>query len=197
MDKKTDEQKRQEQWIISSLENSLINIVPMKVIQSFSNWLSSSNIELFNSAVHAVNTILLAKGKDFSKKDISLKLLQSDIVNDIIRPGDPILKHSLFSIINVLLEHTFEYEPIRYNPNEGMFEFEVPLIAHLSSEHYIAITQINGAEIQHSDMGKEKTMSRDKLITYLTNIALVPHPDKIQHVKFRKMSDTECAYVWG
>ncbi|MEW5894919.1 MAG: hypothetical protein AB1650_04065, partial [Candidatus Omnitrophota bacterium] len=164
-------------------------------IKAYREWLRSPGISLLNCGVYSLRDFLKEKEIEVTLEQISISTLAVDILSNIIQPGEPALKTSLFAIDRVARAYDLDHKVIKVQPGD-ILKISAPFIASFGSEHFVTVTEINDTDVHYLDIGRPVTAGREDFVKQATGFVLIAGglPDGIKH---KEVSDDEKAYVWG
>ncbi|MFH1360598.1 MAG: cysteine peptidase family C39 domain-containing protein, partial [Candidatus Omnitrophota bacterium] len=163
-------------------------------IDTIYNWLREPSIYPLNCSIYALKDILTSHEIDTTLEELSVVSLLADLMNDIIRPGEPKLKTSLFAINEVAKAYGLDYKALKVLPYE-LWTIKTPFMANLKSEHFVMVTGMDEENVYYTDIGQAKFMPRDVFSNEFSGFVLAPPSDNLQEA--RLVSESMMAFVWG
>ncbi len=165
-------------------------------IGAITQWLSKPEIHPLNCSIYSLNDILVSRGFKPTLEEISVLTLTVDLMNNIIKPGDPKLKTSLLAMEKVAEAYELNYKAIKIKPQD-VFKLTTPFVANFSSEHFVTVTRIEGDTVHFIDIGQPDSLSKEQFVNQLTGYVLAPHVDELSRGTYEEITNTAKAFVWG
>ena len=109
-------------------------------------WLATPGLHIINCGVYALQDILAHHDLKKTPEELALLTIATDLLSNVIKPGDPKLKISLFSIDQALKGYGLNYGAARLKPVDVM-ALRTPFIAHFKEEHFGTVTGITDTEV--------------------------------------------------
>ncbi|MBF0523309.1 MAG: hypothetical protein HQL24_09680, partial [Candidatus Omnitrophica bacterium] len=165
-------------------------------IQEITSWLKKPAIHPLNCGVYALKDLLAAYDIKFSLEEVSVMSLLVDLMNDIVRPGDPKLKTSLYSINKIVSAYGLDLKAAKLAPHQ-LLKLKTPFLASFENEHFVTVTKITDSEVQYSDVGQKSIASYQDFVSEATGFVLAPDPKGRTDISFEYVPDAMQAFVWG
>jgi len=173
--------------------NSLITKSRIKQIE---NWLRKPEIHPLNCGVYALKDLLKKHNIETTLEELSVSSLMVDFMNDIIRPGDPKLKTSLFAINKLTDAYGLDLQSAKLNPVD-ILKLQPPFIANLEPEHFVTVTNIDADRVFYEDIGNTKSATFAEFVAKSTGFVLAPGLEEANDIVFENVPDSVKAFVWG
>ena len=136
------------------------------------------------------------KGIQAADQDIAVMALTVDILNGTVKPeGNPkIIKNSMFALSKASEYFGQKLYPVKIDMQgqSPSGKVPVPFIAHLSSDHYVLVTRIDGDKVYYTEEHKEAFVPMEKFLKRFTGNALVTKADGLV-----LLTDKEAMAVMG
>ncbi len=165
-------------------------------IKAFSAWLRNPDVRPLNCGVFALKDFLEQKGIPVTLEQISIATLAVDILSNIIQPGEPKLKTSLFALDRVAGVYPLDHQVLKVDPKD-VLRLPPPLIANFGSEHFVTVTKVEEGKVSFLDIGLARELSTAEFQKDLSGFVLLAPGEAKISVKSKEVSDQEKAFVWG
>jgi len=177
------------------LIDSNINFTKNRIDQ-VTNWLKKPDIHPLNCGVYSLRDILAANNIRTSLEELSVTSLLVDLMSDIVRPGEPKLKTSLYSMSKITKAWGLNLEPVKIAPSDAL-KLKTPFIANFDDEHFVTVTKIEADKIHVIDIGRKTTLSADEFVEQLSGFVLASDIGQQKEIKFEIVPDSVQAFIWG
>ncbi|HRZ39446.1 MAG TPA: cysteine peptidase family C39 domain-containing protein, partial [Candidatus Omnitrophota bacterium] len=165
-------------------------------IQEVAQWLRKPGIHPLNCGVFALHDFLKLSKMPISLEQAALSTLSVDLLTDIVKPGDPTLKTSLYAIDKVISLYQLDHAVIKLEPQD-ILKLNVPFIANFGQEHFVTVTAIDDKGVHVQDTGVERIMSQEDFLKDLSGYVLILKKNIPISVSYQNVDDVEKAFVWG
>jgi len=165
-------------------------------IDEYTRWLRRPEIHPLNCGVWALRDILASKDINVQLEELSVSSLMVDIMSDIIRPGDPSLKTSLYSISRIVDAYDLDFKAASLDPKD-VPKLQTPFIANFSDEHFVTVVAVNEGQVYYTDIGRSASATIDEFTSQLTGYVLAPNLEAQKDLKFEYVPESVQAFVWG
>ncbi len=165
-------------------------------IQQFTSWLKTPDIHPLNCGVYVLRDILTYYDIDVSLEELSVMSIVVDILSDIIKPGDPKLKTSLFAINKIVDAYGLNLKSARM-ASEDILKLKTPFIANFKDEHFVMVTAVQEGYVFYNDIGRAAMEKREEFLAQLSGFVLAPSLDEQESIAFEYIPDSLKAFVWG
>ena len=169
-------------------------------IRRISDWLKDPNIHPLNCGVYAMKDLLAGRDIEVPLEELSVASLTVDLMSDIVRPGEPKLKTSLYAINKVVSAYGLDFKPAKLAPDD-ILKLKTPFIASFGSEHFVTVTGVDAQNVYYTDIGRAESMPREDFVAQLSGFvfadssSLVSHPSSF--VNYELVPDSMQAFIWG
>ena len=184
----------------SSPDNKILVTPKVEVnednIKAVTRWLNNPDIHPLNCGVYALRDLLATQKVVTSLDELSLATLSIDLLNDIVRPGEPKLKTSLYSIEQVMQGYGLKFKAVKVEPAD-VLKLKAPFIASYQSEHFVTVKAIDQKNVYFTDIGKIVSLPKEKFAEELSGYVLVADSAAPSQVAVEEITDTAKAFVWG
>ncbi|MFT5388134.1 MAG: hypothetical protein ACI9E5_001270, partial [Candidatus Omnitrophota bacterium] len=165
-------------------------------VRQYKEWLNDPSIHPLNCGVFAAHDLLAAENIQVPLEEISINTLTVDILSNIIRPGDPRLKTSLFAINKVTEVYGINLHAIKIAPHD-VDQLNTPFIASFKDEHFVAVSDVRDGYVYYTDVGQSKVLSTDKFASEITGYVLAKDIKSNPQLQHESVSQSAQAFVWG
>ena len=165
-------------------------------VNEIRRWLGDPSIHHLNCGVYALNDILEARGIKKTPEEVSVMTVTLDLMSGIVKPGDKRLKTSLYALTEVAKTFDLDYSAAKFKP-ESVLKVRPPFIAHLTDEHFVTVTAVEGDVIRIMDLGQPAVMSRADFTAQATGFVLAEELDFFFQADFDNVPGNMQAFVWG
>ena len=165
-------------------------------VDEIRRWLGNPSIHHLNCGVYALNDILAARGIQKTPEEVSVMTVTLDLMSGIVKPGDKTLKTSLYALTQVAKTFDLDYSAAKFKP-ENVLKIRPPFIAHLTGEHFVTVTGIEGDTVRIMDLGQAAVMPRADFIKKATGFVLAEGLDFFFQANFENVPASMQAFVWG
>jgi len=144
-------------------------------IREITGWLKEPGIHPLNCGVYAMKDLLASQKVEVPLEELSVATLIVDLMSDIVRPGEPKLKTSLYAIHKVAGAYGLDFKSIKLDPAD-ILKLKTPFIANFGSEHFVTVNAIDAKNVYFTDIGRAQSMPRDEFVAQLSGFvyALLP-----------------------
>jgi hypothetical protein len=169
--------------------------LPPERIEQFTRWLR--DIQPIGSGAHALRELLEYRGVRMAVEDVAESLLAVDILNDIIAPGDSIVKNSLHAVREVANAYDLGFRAARIEPGDEL-ALKTPFIANLRGERYVVVTGSEGGVVTCTDMGVQSIRPRDGFLDEISGFVFAScAPEHVSGLQIDYVDGDIAAFVWG
>ncbi|MBL8014074.1 MAG: hypothetical protein JNN05_09530, partial [Candidatus Omnitrophica bacterium] len=165
-------------------------------ISDIKSWLSRPDIHSLNCGIYALTDILKARGIKSTLEEASVLTLTVDLMGNIIKPGEPKLKTSLFAIEKVAQAYCLKYQAVKIDPSQ-LEKLKTPFIANFKSEHFVTVTKIENGTIDFLDIGRPDSLTKEEFLNQFTGYVLTSDVSQLTPSLYKEINNTEKSFVWG
>ncbi len=165
-------------------------------IRSITQWLSDPQIHPLNCGVYALKDVLALQGIKSSLEEVAVLTLMVDLMSNIIKPGEPKLKTSLFAIHKVVDAFGLGLKAVKVQPQDAL-KLKTPFIANFTSEHFVTVTKVDAEKVYFNDIGRPASLSKKEFLSQMTGYVLASDVEQLGEGSYEVMSDAAKAFVWG
>ena len=144
-------------------------------IRRISDWLKDPNIHPLNCGVYAMKDLLAGRDIEVPLEELSVASLTVDLMSDIVRPGEPKLKTSLYAINKVVSAYGLDFKPAKLAPAD-ILKLKTPFIAGFGSEHFVTVTGVDAQNVYYTDIGRAESMPREDFAAQLSGFVFAELP---------------------
>src|SRR3989338_1366550 len=167
-------------------------------IAQVTDWLRDPGIHPLNCGVHALHDILASHNIKNSLEEISVMTLMVDLMNNIVKPGEPKLKTSLYAIKEIVNAYGLDLKAAKLAPKDTL-KLTPPFIANLKVEHFVTVTDVDDEKVYFNDIGRKVSLARDDFLKESTGFVLADKTDlsRLEKENVDYISHDAMAFVWG
>ncbi|MCA9402610.1 MAG: hypothetical protein KC897_02405, partial [Candidatus Omnitrophica bacterium] len=168
----------------------------LEYINQVVSWLRQPEIHPLNCGVYALRDILNAYEIDVELEEISVSSLAVDLMSHIVKPGEPKLKTSLYSISKIVDAYGLGFRNARLSPQD-VTKIDPPFIASFNNEHFVTVTAIQDGVVYYNDIGRPSQLSEASFVSQLSGFVLARNLNQHQNLEVEYIPDSMAAFVWG
>jgi len=166
------------------------------VVEEYQAWLEGGRVNPISTGVHALHSIISKTNPQSPPATIALAVLLVDIVAGVIRPGDAILRSSLFALKMVAQAYRLPYQAARI-PAEQIFYLERPVLCHFKDERFVVLTSFDNNRVRFEECSSACDDSREEFLRRLSGAVFAPASSLKQVRDGEEMHDAMAIYFWG
>ena len=122
-------------------------------IREITDWLKDPGIHPLNCGVYAMKDLLASQKVEVPLEELSVATLIVDLMSDIVKPGEPKLKTSLYAINKVAGAYGLDFKPAKLDPVD-ILKLKTPFIANFGSEHFVTVNAVDEKNVYFTDIGR-------------------------------------------
>ncbi|MFA5276048.1 MAG: cysteine peptidase family C39 domain-containing protein, partial [Candidatus Omnitrophota bacterium] len=127
------------------------------VVKQIYEWLRDPSAQVDNyCGVYALQNLLEDHKIDITLEDLALRVILVDLLSGNIKELKGQLKTSLYALNEVA-----ESLGVKVYPIKTGLDYPTPFIAHLSFDHFVYVTAIDGKNVYYREKDQEITISRE------------------------------------
>src|SRR3989338_2096946 len=172
-------------------------------IREITGWLKDPNIHPLNCGVYAMKDLLASQKVEVPLEELSVATLIVDLMSDIVKPGEPKMKTSLYAINKVAGAYGLNFKPAKLDPAD-ILKLKTPFIANFGSEHFVTVNAVDEKNVYFTDIGRAQAMSRDELTAGSSGFVYAKLPSNDGRwlmddgrLSYEIVPDSMQAFVWG